>query len=154
MNFQLNLNVETIDHAYPTTPLCVEPQTSLREVLRLLKQQGTGSLLVCQDNVLKGIFTERDALKLMAGRADLDTPIEKVMACDPVTLSPSDTVGKGIAKMSFGGYRRLPIVDDGGCAGGIVKVSGILRYLVEHFPNVVYTLPPKPHHTTQQREGA
>ena len=37
---------------------------------------------------------------------------------------------------------------------GIVKVSGILRFLVEHFPKVVYTLPPKPHHITQEREGA
>lgn len=154
MNFQLNLNAENVDHAYPAKPVCVEPQTSLREALLLLKQHNTGSLLVCQDNVLQGIFTERDALKQMSQQADLTTPIEQVMVANPVTLSPDDTVGKGIAKMSLGGYRRLPVVDGDGCANSVLKVSGILRYLVEHFPNVIYTLPPKPHHTTQQREGA
>jgi hypothetical protein len=56
--------------------------------------------------------------------------------------------------MSFGGYRRLPIVDDKGRPTGLLKVPGILHYLVEHFPNVVYNLPPTPHHSTQEREGA
>ena len=37
---------------------------------------------------------------------------------------------------------------------GVLKVSGILHYLVEHFPKVVYTLPPEPHHKTAAREGA
>jgi hypothetical protein len=56
--------------------------------------------------------------------------------------------------MSKGGYRRLPIVDEAGKPTGILRVKGILRYLVEHFPAVVYNLPPEPHQTTQQREGA
>ena len=76
------------------------------------------------------------------------------MMTDPVTVKAGDSVGKAIAKMSFGGYRRLPIVNDQGAAVGLLKVSGILHYLVEHFPEVVYTLPPKPHHMHKEREGA
>ena len=76
------------------------------------------------------------------------------MVPDPVTLSDRDTVGQAIAKMAYGGYRRLPIVDGEGRPQGLVKTSGILHYLVEHFPSVVYNLPPTPHHTPQQREGA
>ena len=90
----------------------------------------------------------------MAAQSDLDIPIDEVMVRDPVTVSANDTVGKAISKMSFGGYRRLPIVDEMGRAVSILKVSGILRYLVEHFPDVVYTLPPEPHHHTKTREGA
>ena len=80
--------------------------------------------------------------------------VEQVMTREPQTLSSDNTVGKAISKMSFGGYRRLPIVDNEGHPQGILKVSSILHYLVEHFPEVVYNLPPKPHHNTQEREGA
>jgi CBS domain-containing protein len=71
-----------------------------------------------------------------------------------VTILSSDTVGVAIAKMSSGGYRRLPLVDEENRPVGMLKVSGILRFLVEHFPKMVYTLPPSPHHRMQQREGA
>ena len=63
-------------------------------------------------------------------------------------------MGKAISKMSHGGYRRVPVVDEKGRALSILKVSGILRYLVEHFPDVVYTLPPEPHYRPKSREGA
>jgi hypothetical protein len=36
----------------------------------------------------------------------------------------------------------------------MLKVAGILNYLVEHFPKVVYTLPPDPHYKPNDREGA
>lgn len=154
LNFRLDLNSETVDQAFPAIPTCVDPHTSIREVFHIFKEQRKGCILICRDETLIGIFTERDALRLMAEAANLDRPIEQVMVPKPVAVSARDTVGKAIAKMSFGGYRRLPIVDDTGRPVGLLKVSSILRYLVEHFPNVVYTLPPAPHHATQQREGA
>lgn len=120
----------------------------------MLKDQDRGCVFICRDEKIVGIFTERDALKIMASGADLNVPIEQVMVANPVTLLASDSVGKAIAKMSFGGYRRLPIVDDLGRPLGQLKVSGILRYLVEHFPKIVYTLPPAPHHAANEREGA
>ncbi|MBW3598884.1 MAG: CBS domain-containing protein, partial [Planctomycetes bacterium] len=84
----------------------------------------------------------------------LDSPIERVMVKNPVTLSRTDTVGKAITMMSSGGYRRLPITDEDGRPVGTIKTPGILHYLAEHFPKVVYNLPPTPHHTQQTREGA
>jgi hypothetical protein len=56
--------------------------------------------------------------------------------------------------MSAGGYRRLPITDESGRTLGTVEAAGILTYLAEHFPRVVFTLPPAPHQATQTREGA
>ena len=154
MDFELNLKVDTVEQAHPAVPVCVEPGASAHAVFRLMKEHATGAVLINRDGRLAGIFTERDALRLMAEGANLDVPIESVMKTDPVTVKAGDSVGKAIAKMSFGGYRRLPIVNDQGAAVGLLKVSGILHYLVEHFPEVVYTLPPKPHHMHKEREGA
>lgn len=153
MGFQLKLNTELIDRAVPVEPLLVGPDMKVRDVFQLLKSHNRGDVLVCEADRLVGIFTERDALRLMAEGADLSQPVSTVMIPRPKTLTVKDTVGKAITMMSSGGYRRLPIVDSRGSPRGVLKVSGILHYLVEHFPKVVYNLPPDPA-VTQEREGA
>lgn len=154
MDFQLDLETETVEHCYPSEPLCAAPTDSVRAVLRQLQQARTGVAMICAAERLVGIFTERDALRLLADGANLDAPVSSVMVEKPVTLRKADTVAHAIGLMSAGGFRRLPIVDDEGRVRGVLKVSGILHYLVEHFPKVVYTLPPEPHHKTVTREGA
>jgi CBS domain-containing protein len=134
--------------------VCVDIGATATAALELLQREKRGCCLVCRDGRLAGVFTERDAVRLMSEGNSLDVPIDQVMSSEPVALSATDTVGDAIAKMSHGGFRQLPIVDLEGRPIGVLKVSGILHYLVEHFPKVVYNLPPVPHHTTQQREGA
>ncbi len=154
MDFQLSLNSETVRSTNPAQPLAVEPDTPVRDVMSLLKAQNAGSVLICRDGLLVGIFTERDALKLMATGGDLGQPIESVMIRDPVTLREEDTVACAIRKMAKGGYRRMPIVDADGKPTGLVKVSGVVHYLVEHFPETIYNLPPVPGQISTEREGA
>ena len=124
VSFVLHLKTETVNQAHPAEAVCVEAHVSARSVLRRMKQEQTGSVLITSNAGLAGIFTERDVLKLLADGTDLTVPIEQLMVRDPVTVSATDTVGKAISKMSFGGYRQLPVVDDTGSAVGILKVSG------------------------------
>ena len=127
---------------------------SVRSVLRVLQAERTGVAMICDQQRLVGVFTERDALRLLADGTNLDTPVSEVMVRNPVTVRKTDTVGRAISLMSVGGFRRLPIVDESGNIEGVLKVSGLLHYLVEHFPKVVYTLPPEPHYKAAAREGA
>lgn len=154
VDFQLNLTTDTVERLDPPRPLCFEPQVSVREVIDVMKSRVRGAAVICREGVVVGIFSDRDALRMMATGADLDVPIANVMTRDPVVLSKHDTVGKAIATMSRGGYRRLPIVDEGGHPIGIVRVKQILHYLVQHFPAAIYNLPPSPDVATKDREGA
>lgn len=154
MDFDLNLNTDTVDHTHPGKPLCVEPKATIGEVFQLLKTERTGGVMVCRDGVIVGVFTERDALKLMANGCDFNAPIATVMTMRPVTVHARETVASAINRMASGGYRRLPMVNDSGRPIGVVKVSGLLRYLVEHFPRAVYTLPPQPNQPVKERDGA
>lgn len=124
------------------------------QVLALLKDQRRGCVLVVDGEQLMGIFTERDAVRMMAAGRPLDVPIHREMSTQPVTVTPSDSVESAIREMSEGGYRHLPVVDDDGRPTGVLSVANVLHYLVEHFPQYVYNLPPVPHHSLQQREGA
>ena len=154
MGSQLSLHTETLRQLVTADPICLAPQAPVREAFERMKEQQRGAVLICRDEKLVGIFTERDALALMADAVDLGVPIERVMTPDPVALSEHDTVGAAITKMAQGGYRRLPIVDAEGRPVGFVKVGSILHFLVDHFPATVYNLPPAPHHATEAREGA
>jgi CBS domain-containing protein len=150
---KFNLDEDSLSEASPIEPLMVEPQVPIRQVFELLKQQNTGSLLVVRSGVLEGIFTERDALRVIAENQSLDAPIESAMTKSPVTIEAGKSIGAAIRQMSSGGYRRLPIVRPDGGTDGMVKVSGIVHYLVEHFPSAVYNLPPaRPQ--LSEREGA
>jgi CBS domain-containing protein len=154
MSFLLKLDTATLDRVYSSNPICLEPETPVREAFRRMNDQGRGAVLICRAGRLVGIFTERDALALLADDADLDIPIERVMSDSPVALSERDTMATAIGKMSTGGYRRLPIVDAAGHPIGFLKAHSILHFLVDHFPATIYNLPPTPHHATDTREGA
>ena len=156
MDFKLSLQSETIRSVYPEAPVAVEQATPLDSVIRLMQAQKVGAVLVCKDDALVGVFTERDALRLMAERAEMSRPVGEVMSTDPKTVTDSDSVGEAISRMAEGGYRHLPIVSSINPteATGMVDVRGVMRYLVEHFPNTIYNLPPTSERATAEREGA
>lgn len=154
MDLKLNLTTETVGDLRLAVPVTVDPHVSVRALFGLLKEHACGSLLICQSGKLVGIFTERDALRLMAEGANLDVPVEQVMVSNPATVEADDTVATAIRKMAMGGYRRLPVVDSQGRPIGKLNVSGIVHYLVEFFPKAVYNLPPVPEPVSHERDGA
>ena len=153
MDIEFSVMIEPVSQAFPVEPLCVDPQTTLRQVLELLKHRKSSGVLVCRDGRLIGIFTERDAVRTMVDRVDLSTPIDAVMTDCPVVVRRETAIGTAIRRMCAGGYRRLPIVDENHKPVGIVQMPGIVRFLVEHFPRTIYNLPPAPQAAMQEREG-
>ncbi len=153
--FELNLTAESVTDLHPETPIQVDAQESTESVIELLRNQHSGAALVKQNNRLAGIFTERDALRLFAEKADLSLPVQQYMRTSVIYLKRDDTVATAITKMAEGGYRRLPIIDQNGNAAAMITTAGVLHYLVEHFPETIYNLPPATtSDTVQQREGA
>jgi len=153
MDIAGDLRNETVRQAGPLVPVCVQPDTPTRDVLIMLRDLGRGAILVCRNGVLRGIFTERDALQVLASEGSFDSPIDAYMTRDPVTVAESDSVETAIERMSSNRYRRLPMVDAEGRPTGLLDVSGIIHWLVDHFPKSVYNLPPVAKVGTAQREG-
>ena len=154
MSFHLSLSTEQVTAAYPKDPLVVSPDAKVCDVLQLLRAHRAGSLLICEEDRLLGIFTERDGLRWMASGESADVAIETLMSRDLKTLDDQATVADAIRLMSQGGYRRLPIVSAEGKPTGVASVRGIIHYLVDHFPQTIYNLPPQPNSGTSEREGA
>ena len=154
MTFELDLEGDGVLQAYPDDILAVTPETSVSDVLELLKSERSGCVVVCEQGRLTGIFTERDALRWMVSADGPQQPIGELMSRQPVTLGEKSSVAEAIQSMSSGGYRHLPIVNPQGEPTGIAAVHGIVHYLVEHFPEAIYNLPPEPNRSPAEREGA
>lgn len=154
MDCPFQLDAESVQRAHPHEPVNVGPSASVREVLEAWSKCPQGVVLIVDNEALLGIFTERDALRIMAAGESLEQPVSKFMRRGPVCVTASDNLCVAVDKMSAGGYRRLPILDEQGRPRGILESSGVLRFLVEHFPYTVYNLPPEPGVVMQEREGA
>ncbi|MEM1303974.1 MAG: CBS domain-containing protein, partial [Planctomycetota bacterium] len=77
-----------------------------------------------------------------------------VMSTGVTSATTETTVGEAIRVMDAGGYRHLPVVEHAGKPAGAVSVHDIVHYLVGHFPDTVYNLPPKANPAAGEREGA
>jgi signal-transduction protein with cAMP-binding, CBS, and nucleotidyltransferase domain len=136
-------------------PIIVSSSTPIREAVQKLKDNKKGCVLICEEKVLKGIFTERDLLNRVFGEdKKLDIPLEELMTSDPVTVQLNDIVSDAVKKMRNGGYRHLPVITEEGCPVGVLSVKHIVHFLVDHFPEEVYNLPPDPDESPPTPEGA
>src|SRR4051812_13567387 len=82
-------------------PLRVAPDTSVREVARLMAEHKCGSALVMEEELLVGIFTERDGLwRVLAEALDPEaTPVSAAMTPDPQTIDAGEPVDEALRRM-------------------------------------------------------
>jgi CBS domain-containing protein len=97
------------------TVIKVSAQVSVADAARLMQRHRVGALLVMQEERLRGIFTERDALfKVIAQSLDPQaTPVGQVMTRDPQTVAPDRPFAHALDLMHEGGFRHVPVVENG-----------------------------------------
>ncbi len=131
--FQGQLMGEHLDALGAPPPLSVTPETSIDQVVARMQETGTDCVLVCRDDRLIGIFTDRDAVIRAAGKPLDSLRIEEVMTPDPVVLRHDDTIAVAIHKMAVGGFRHIPIVEDGNPTG-VVTARDVFHHLANALP--------------------
>ncbi len=136
MDLWKNLKVESVWRLHPTQAWEIAPDQTVGHAVALMREKKVGCVLVSHESQIVGIFTERDLLrKVLAASLSLDTPISSIMTPYPVSVDPQDSVASAIRRMIDGGYRHLPVVQDGK-AKGILSVKRIIHYLAEHYPEI------------------
>jgi CBS domain-containing protein len=96
-------------------PVTASADITVAAAARLMKEHGIGAILVIQEGRLAGIFTERDALfrVIAEGRDPASTRIAEVMTSNPRTITSDRPFGHALHLMYEGGFRHVPVVDDG-----------------------------------------
>jgi len=97
------------------TILTASAETSVSEAAGLMKRTNVGAIMVVEGGRLVGIFTERDALfrVIAEGREPHATRIAEVMTRNPQTIDPDKPLGHALHMMYEGGFRHVPVVENG-----------------------------------------
>lgn len=136
--------------------IAVPPTVTVRAAITRMKDGGVGCVLIEDGGRLVGIFTERDVLTKVAGTpVDVDrTMIRDLMTPDPECLGQDDRAAYALNRMTVGGFRHIPLVDDNGRPVGVVSMRNVVEYFVDVFRQEVLNLPPEPGSSYRDREGA
>ncbi len=136
-------------------PFSMSPAQSVAEAVDLMKKNRFGCVVITEKNRLVGIFTERDILTKVAGVQGAESKkLKDVMTPNPEVFQPDDSIAYVLNAMHVGGYRHVPVVDEKQQPLAVVSVKDIIGFILEHFPEDILNLPPKPMRSTEQREGA
>lgn len=109
----------------------VTPDETVQVAIARMLEENVGSVAVCEEGRLAGIFTERDLLRLAGeGREFLDLRVGEVMTRRPVTVPPDTDVLEAARIMGERQIRHLPILE-GEHILGVVGIREVLRALVE-----------------------
>lgn len=115
----------------PYPPILVTYDTTVSQAMQLLLNANMGALLVVDaNNTLLGIFSERDLLKKIAGvYSDLNSlAVGDFMTPAPETIGLDDPLNFALHKMDAGGYRHLPVLENGK-PKGMISVRDMLNHL-------------------------
>ena len=98
--------------------------------VRLMQTDHTGCILVMRGEVLSGIITAWDILQKVAGPTeDLNAvTCGQIMTADPVLFRDEDTIAVAINKMALGGFRHIPLVNNGR-PSAIISLADIFRHI-------------------------
>ena len=118
----------------PRKLVVAAPHTSVGQAARLMKEGKVGAVLVVEEDLLVGIFTERDALfRVIARGLDPEsTVLRDVMTRDPTTVAPDETFGYALLLMHENGFRHAPVVENGRPVG-VVSARHALDPDLEEF---------------------
>ncbi len=116
------------------TPVTAPATMSVRDAAVVMRQRRIGAMMVVENGVLAGVFTERDALNRVVaeGRDSQVTLLGDVMTKNPRTLSPEAVFSAALELMHEGRFRHVPIVEHG-VPVGMVSVRDAMGSELESF---------------------
>ena len=126
------MKVEDLLKSKDQTVFTIRPEEPIASALAQLLEHQIGSLVVCDDEKIFGIISERDILRAIAGnRNALDQKkVRDEMTPNLIVAIPDDELSYVMGIMTQNRIRHLPIVTKTGLVG-IVSIGDIVKFLLE-----------------------
>jgi CBS domain-containing protein len=103
---------------------------TIKDIVRTLYEKHVGSIVITDDNQkCVGIFTERDAIRIIANEVPLDTAIDQVMTKNVATIGEEASLEEARRLVISHGIRHLPVVNRKGELTGLLSVRKLLDEL-------------------------
>jgi CBS domain-containing protein len=106
--------------------LTVSAGDHLGDAAKRMAARGVGAVLVMDGERLEGILTERDLLRAVATGYSENAVVSDWMTRHPETVEASDATDHAASLMIHGGFRHLPVLEEGRVAG-IISIRDLMR---------------------------
>jgi CBS domain-containing protein len=110
----------------------VLPSITVYEALVNMSEKNIGAILVIEDNVLKGIFSERDYARkiVLKDKSSKETLVQEIMASDVITVKPSDNLDYCMELMYTKKIRHLPVMNNVTIIG-IISIGDVVKSIID-----------------------
>jgi CBS domain-containing protein len=90
-----------------------------------------GALLVMEDQILKGILSERDyrSKVILKGRTSKNTRVDEIMTPDVYCVEPTDSVEACMSIMTEKKFRHLPVMQ-GDDVVGVISIGDLVKTII------------------------
>ncbi len=104
---------------------------TIEEVIRTLYERHIGSVVITDDEgKCTGIFTERDAMRIVAMNIPLNKYLQEVMTKNVISIWERASFSEAKQLFKAHGIRHIPVVDEQNHLVGILSIRNILDELV------------------------
>lgn len=112
--------------------ISIDPAATVYEALRLMSVNDIGALLVVENDVLLGIFSERDYARkvVLNGKNEHSTSVRDVMVTQLISITPENNVEDCMKLMTEQHIRHLPVFKNEKLAG-IVTIGDVVKDVIE-----------------------
>ena len=106
----------------------IPPGLSLAEACVELERLRVGALMVCHDEQVVGVLSERDVVRAIArhGQAGLARPVSDFMTADVIFAAPTETMSILMERMTDRRIRHLPVLNDGRLTG-VISIGDVVK---------------------------
>ncbi len=109
----------------------VSPTDTVYRALQLMAENNVGAVMICEENQMQGIFTERDYCRkiILMGRSSLNTPIQDIMTKKMITVKPEQSLEECMELMTRYHIRHLPVQEDEKLVG-VVSMRDVMDTII------------------------
>jgi len=107
------------------------PQASVLDALHLMAEKDIGALLIIEDKLVVGIFSERDYARkvILQGKASKNTPVQEIMTQRVIFVQPNQSIEECMAVMTEKHIRHLPVLENGQLLG-VISIGDVVKEII------------------------
>jgi len=116
-----------VKHMMLTNVITASPSMTVKETIKILYKKHIGCVIsIDEDKKCIGIFTERDAIRLVAENVDLDQPLGNVITKNVITIQEDSSINEVRRTIQTHSIRHLPVVNQENRLVGLLSVRALL----------------------------
>ena len=116
-----------VKHMMLTNVITASPSKTVKKIIEILYKKHIGCVISIDENKkCVGIFTERDAIRLVAEDVELDQPLGNVMTKNVITIQEDSSINEIRKTIQTHNIRTLPVVNQENKLVGLLSVRSVL----------------------------